>query len=62
MCVVRDLRILNAIGKRYNLKFDKKFKYCVEDNNHFGGLYYKNKQYRLVYFPGCFYPFLAKIN
>ena len=57
MEIVRDLRVLKAIGKRFNLEFDKKFKYCLKDESEWIFIY-KNKQYELKFFDGCFYPFL----
>lgn len=57
--VVTDLRVLNAIGKRYELIFDKKYKYCIS-GDFYGWKKYKGNYYRLKYFNGCFYPFIVK--
>ena len=66
MEIIRDLRILNAIGKRYHLKFDSQFKYYTGDAyvNALGQYLplrfeYKTKVYKLTYFDGCFKPFLT---
>jgi len=66
--VIKDLRVLNAIGLKYGLDFDRKFKYYV------GNAYktkidlstdkifiYKNKNYKLKYFSGCFNPYLIQL-
>tara|TARA_Y100001973_G_C5176000_1_gene321962 strand:- start:207 stop:419 length:213 start_codon:yes stop_codon:yes gene_type:complete len=67
MKVIKDLRILNAIGKRYHLEFDSKFKYYTGDayKNSVGEYLplrfeYKDKIYNLTYFDGCFNPFLTQ--
>jgi len=67
MKTITDLRILKAIGKRYNLDFCSIYKYYIgdvyEDNkgvslpNKFN---YKNKVYELKYFSGCFNPYLIE--
>jgi hypothetical protein len=67
--VIKDLRILKAIGKIHGLDFDKDFKYYI------GNAYetkkglstseifiYKNKSYELKYFSGCFHPYLCEVN
>ena len=62
--VVTDLRILNTIGRRYNLQFDKQFKYCLHDNDSWNRCLsrfeYKGKKYKLEYYSGCFYPYLIE--
>lgn len=64
--VITDLRILNAIGRRYNLQFDKEYKYCIEDNDSWGRCLsrfeYKGNKYKLQYISGCFYPYIVKYN
>ena len=66
--LIKDLRILNAIGKKEGLIFDKKFKYYIGDTYlNFLGEYlkseynYKNKVYELKYFSGCFNPYLVEV-
>jgi len=66
MKVIKDLRILNAIGKRYHLEFDTQFKYYTGDAYKNGlnqylplRFEYKNQVYKLTYFDGCFNPFLT---
>jgi len=64
MEVIKDLRVLNAF-KKYGLIFDKRFKYYIGNsykteiglstNTLFK---YKNKEYQLKYFSGCFMPYL----
>ncbi len=64
MRIIKDLRILNAIGRKYNLQFDKKYKYCINDNNSwercFSRFEYKDHKYKLEYMSGCFYPYLVQ--
>ena len=38
--VITDLRILKGIGRRYNLQFDKDYKYCIKDNDSWGNVYH----------------------
>jgi len=59
--MITDARILNAICIRYNMKFDKKYKYITEDNN-ISWFDYKGSLYKLKYFDGCFHPYVIKIN
>ena len=66
--MIKDLRVLKAIGKRYGLEFDKCFKYYVGNvyNTKTGKstneiFIYKNKGYKLKYFSGCFHPFLIEV-
>jgi len=63
MIPITDGRILNAISRRDNIIFDKKFKYALKNTEDidFKGITYKNKQYKLKYVSGCFYPFLYEI-
>lgn len=62
MNVETDLRVLKAIERRYGFKFDREFKYCLDDNNHFGEIHYNGEIYRLIYCDGCFYPYLVWIG
>lgn len=64
--IQEDLRILNAIGKKEGLIFDRTFKYYIGDSykNNKGEYLkrffeYKNKKYELKYFSGCFNPYLV---
>lgn len=64
MKVITDLRTLNAIARRYNLKFDKEYKYCIDEGDSwercFSRFEYKGKKYKLQYASGCFYPYLVQ--
>jgi|TARA_Y100000296_G_C5122156_1_gene230996 hypothetical protein len=59
--IIKDLRILKSLEKKYKLKFDREFKYItyedlsIKENRHLN----KNG-YFLKYFDGCFYPYLIK--
>jgi len=66
--IIKDLRILKAIGLLYGLKFDRKFKYYIGDTYKTDrGLStseqfkYKNRVFELKYFDGCFNPFLIEV-
>lgn len=59
--IIKDGRKLNAICKKNNLQYDKKYKYIIKDNNEIY-IYHKKEKYKLVYFDGCFKPYLCKIN
>lgn len=61
MQIVRDLRILNAIGKRYNIKFDKDWKYILSDYDT-KIIEYKGKKYEQKFFDGCFNQYLVEID
>lgn len=62
--VIRDLRILKAFERRFNLVFDRKYRYCIGARcNHLPLVFeYKGEKYKLEYFSGCFNPYLVKIN
>lgn len=64
MKIIKDLRVLKAINRRYPyLKFDKDFKYEVGLDSGTNQEYiYKGKKYELKFFSGCFYPFIVEIN
>lgn len=60
MQIIKDLRILKALEKRSDWRFDREFKYCTSGENN--KVIYKNKTYKLKYFSGCFYPYCIEIN
>ena len=63
MNIIKDLRVLNSITKKYGLIFDKQFKYIIKENltlKQSRELF--NKGYDIKYLSGCFYPYLIKIN
>jgi len=61
MDIIKDFRILKAIEKKYNLKFDKEFKYCISENiSTTKNFYINNKEYKLIFLDGCFYPYLIQ--
>ena len=63
MVIIKDLRIINAIAKKYDLKFDKKFKYCISNKINLNKkMYIQKKEYIIKFFDGCFYPYLVKID
>lgn len=64
---VKDLRVLNAIAKKYALEFDRIFKYYIgnpyknANGDHLPHYFiYKDSVYSLKYFDGCFNPFLIE--
>lgn len=59
--VIGDSRILEVISRRYGMKFDRNYKYCIKDNG-INELKYKGNNYKLRYTDGCFYPFLVRID
>lgn len=72
MKIIKDLRILKHFENAYNIKFDKKLKYLIDDSKsnvkYFDfkmccyGVKYKNNNYFIEYFDGCFYPYLVIDN
>ena len=60
--VVKDGRVLRAIAARYLTDFNKKHKYCLTPSQCPFCMEYKGEKYRLMYFDGCFYPFLVKMR
>ncbi len=66
--IVRDWRILKAIGEKYGLEFDRKHKYHIGDTykNNRGedlsdlDMEHNGIRYKLEYFNGCFHPFLLR--
>ena len=66
MGVITDLVTIDAIAKKYNLDFCRKYKYYLGHpykNRKGESLPYtfehKEKTYKLKYFDGCFNPFLT---
>lgn len=60
--VVRDRRVLRAFSARHGMEFDKVWKYCVNATSCPTFVEYKGEKYRLMYFDGCFCPFLVKLR
>lgn len=60
MNILEDLRTIKAICKKYNMEYNKQYKYITKDNNN-DILLYKNNVYKLQYFSGCFYPYIIKL-
>lgn len=59
--IVRDGRILNALANRYPLEWDKTYKYITKYNDIMcKDMEYKGKRYGLIFFDGCFNPFVAE--
>lgn len=56
MEIIKNNKILNNFTKKYNMQFDKKYKYCINEGN-----FMAQNGYKLKYFDGCFYPYLVKI-
>ena len=63
MKIVKDLRTLKAISKKYNFTYNKKYKYLENYNNdlYFKNIVYNNKNYDLQFFSGCFNPYLVEV-
>lgn len=64
MKIIKDLRTLNAIAKKYRLNFSKTHKYYLGRAHKKGeslpySFEHNNKKYELKYFDGCFNPFLV---
>lgn len=63
MEIVKNLNTLKALQKKYKVEFDKDFKYITKTKNLEGkNLYINNKEYKVKYVDGCFYPYLIKTN
>ena len=63
MKIVTNKKIIKAIEKKYNLKFDYIYNYCISQNADTSKKYYiNNKEYILKFVDGCFYPYLIKSN
>lgn len=61
--IIKNKNILKAIEKKYNLKFDNMYNYCINKNINSTNKYYINKkEYMLKFVDGCFYPYLIKTN
>lgn len=61
MKVVKDLRILNAICRRYGIEFDKNYKYIWSDYDT-NIIEYKGKKYKQKFFDGCFCQYLVELD
>ena len=55
---IKDLRKLNAISKKFNLKFDREYKYILNDYSLKTERQLKEQGYIIKFVSGCFYPFL----
>ena len=62
MEIIKDLRTLNALTKKYQLNFDKKYKYCLNCDELTKKFYINQKEYQLKFFDGCFYPYIIKTD
>ena len=60
MEIIRDLRTLKAIAKKYNMEIDTDFKYIKSYDYKLSNIEYKNNIYKIKYFDGCFFPFIVK--
>jgi hypothetical protein len=60
--LIKDLRKIKPIANKYNMVFDKKFKYCINEGESQYIIKYKEKEFILKYFSGCFYPYLIEKN
>lgn len=50
MEIIKDLRILNALTKKYQLNFDKDYKYCLNCEKLTKNFYINKKEYQLKFF------------
>ena len=63
MEIVKNLNTLKALQKKYKIEYDKDFKYITKTKNlEEKNLYINNKEYKIKYVSGCFYPYLTKTN
>lgn len=63
MEIIKDLRILKAIGKKYGIEFDKDYKYIISDiYNVPYEMEYKGEKYQYKFFSGCFCPYIIKVK
>ena len=61
--IIRDGRILNALVKRGLInEWDKKYKYVNDYEFCCNYTEYNNNKYVVMYFDGCFSPFVCKVN
>jgi hypothetical protein len=58
MEIIKDIKTLNAISKKQNLKYDKKYRYITDYNFLRTTFLHNNKKYKIKYFDGCFNPYL----
>ena len=58
--IIKDLRILNKLSRKYHLIVDKQFKYILNDLTLKEERELKKQGYNIKYFSGCFYPFIVK--
>ena len=60
MKIIKNIKTLKTFEKKYNMVFDKTYKYCINEGSFNEGSFEKENGYRLSYFSGCFYPYLVK--
>ena len=59
MKIIKDLRILKRLSKKYNFVVDREFKYITKEDTtlkQFREL--KTEGFDIKYLSGCFYPFV----
>lgn len=60
MKIIKDLRTLNKLAKKFNLSIDKEYKYILNDYSLQTERELKKEGYKIKFFDGCFYPFICK--
>lgn len=65
MVIVKDLRILKPLSKKFDFEYDPKHRYVTKSDSIEENFRTKKELqkagYDLKYFDGCFYPFIVRL-
>lgn len=60
--MVKDGRVLAALARRYNIVYDKDYKYVTKTPDPYIEMEYKGQKYVIRYFSGSFYPYVVRLE
>ena len=63
MKVIKDLRTIKAISKRYDFDYNRKHKYIIKSAFKYtvASFKYKNKDYKIKYLNGAIFPYIVEV-
>ena len=60
MKIIKNIKTLNSLQKKYNFTYDKEYKYILKNKKNI--MYNYEKEYKIKYLGGCFYPYIIKTD
>lgn len=63
MKVIKDLRIIKAISKRYDFDYNRTYKYIIKSDFKYtiSSFRYNNKDYKVKYLSGAIFPYIVEL-